>query len=319
VDLREHKSAVEPFSNLLERQGLALCRDRLETLQVNVGFHCNQSCRHCHLDAGPGRKEEMMSPGTMDDVVAFAREGRFSSIDVTGGATELLPGLDRFIERLAPLTPRLMLRSNLTAVPGEGRAALSELCRRHNVVIIASFPSTGETQTDSQRGRGVWKKSIAALKDLNRLGYGVPGSGLELNLVANPAGAFLPADQCRLEGKMRSDLERRWGISFNSLFTFANVPLGRYREWLVRSGNYDMYLRKLADSFNPSTIGGLMCRSLVAVSWNGWLHDCDFNLAAGLSLTQGRTHVRSATVPTAGSPIAVGDHCYACTAGAGFT
>jgi radical SAM/Cys-rich protein len=310
---------VEPFSSVLERHGLVLCRDRLETLQVNVGFRCNQACRHCHLDAGPGRKEEMMSPGTMDEVIAYAARGRFPAIDVTGGATELLPGLDTFIERLAPLTSRLMLRSNLTAVPKEGQAALRELCRRLGVVIIASFPSTSETQTDSQRGRGTWSKSLAALKELNRIGYGIPGSGLELNLVANPAGAFLPADQCRLESKTRGDLERRWGISFNSLFTFANVPLGRYREWLVHSGNYDMYLRKLADSFNPSTIAGLMCRSLISISWDGYLHGCDFNLAAGLPLSQGRTHVSAAEEPPAGSPIAVGDHCYACTAGAGFT
>lgn len=316
---QKQTSAVEPFSSVLERHGLVLCRERLETLQVNVGFHCNQSCRHCHLDAGPGRKEEMMSPETMDKVVAYARRGRFSAIDVTGGATELLPGLDTFIDRLAPLTPRLMLRSNLTAVPEEGQAALRELCRRHGVVIIASFPSTSETQTDSQRGRGIWRKSLASLKELNRIGYGIAGSGLELNLVANPAGAFLPADQCRLESKMRSDLDRRWGVSFNSLFTFANVPLGRYREWLVRSGNYDMYLRKLANRFNPSTVAGLMCRNLIAISWDGYLHDCDFNLAAGLPLPQGRTHLRDGAEPPTGSPIAVGDHCYACTAGAGFT
>ncbi len=317
---QKQTSAVEPFSSVLERHGLVLCRDRMETLQVNVGLHCNQSCRHCHLDAGPGRKEEMMSPETMDEVVAYAGQGRFAAIDVTGGAAELLPGLDTLIERLAPLTSRLMLRSNLPAVPEKGRAALSELCRRQGVVIIASFPSTSETQTDSQRGRGIWRESLAALKELNHLGYGRPGSGLELDLVANPAGAFLPADQCRLESKMRSDLDRRWGISFTGFFTFANMPLGRYREWLIRSGNYDMYLRKLAGSFNPSTVAGLMCRSLISVSWDGYLHDCDFNLAAGLSLTQGRTHVRSATgPPPTGSLIAVGDHCYACTAGAGFT
>ena len=319
MDLREKTSAVEPFSSVLERHGLVLCRDRVETLQVNVGLRCNQSCRHCHLDAGPGRKEEMMSPETMDEVVAYAGRGRFSTIDVTGGATELLPGLDTLVERLAPLAPRLMLRSNLTAVPEEGQAALRELCRRHGVVIIASFPSTSETQTDSQRGRGIWRQSIAALKELNRIGYGISGSGLELNLVANPAGAFLPADQCRLESKMRSDLERRWGVSFNNLFTFANVPLGRYREWLLRSGNYDMYLGKLAGRFNPSTVAGLMCRSLISVSWDGYIHDCDFNLAAGLTLSQGRTHVSAAEEPAIGSPIAVGDHCYACTAGAGFT
>jgi radical SAM/Cys-rich protein len=319
VESREHTSAVEPFSSTLERHGLALCRDQLETLQVNVGFHCNQSCRHCHLDAGPGRKKEMMSPGTMDEVVAYAGRERFSVIDVTGGATELLPGLATLVERLAPLTSRLMLRSNLTAVPEEGRASLIETCRRHGVVIIASFPSTSESQTDSQRGRGTWRQSIAALKELNRIGYGISGSGLELNLVANPSGAFLPADQCQLESKMRSDLERRWGVSFNNLFTFANVPLGRYREWLLRSGNYDMYLGKLAGRFNPSTVAGLMCRSLISVSWDGYLHDCDFNLAAGLILPQGRTHVSSAEEPAIGSPIAVGDHCYACTAGAGFT
>jgi radical SAM/Cys-rich protein len=309
--------ALETFAGALARSGVELHRGETTTLQVNVGFLCNQSCRHCHLSAGPNRAE-IMSRETMDAVEAFATRGGFSVIDITGGAPELLPGIGSFLERLAPLTPRILFRANLTALAG--RADLIELLARLRVVIVASFPSLNASQTDTQRGDGVFGGSIGTLRMLNAAGYGRQGSGLELDLVSNPAGAFLPPGQTQTETRFHRELTRTWGITFSHLYTFANVPLGRYRDWLTASGNLEGYLRKLAEGFNPCTVGRLMCRNLVSVSWDGVLYDCDFNLALGLPLGGVRRHVSAAEgAPLPGTPIATGDHCYACTAGSGFT
>lgn len=315
----EEPCLVEPFARVIERHGLELRRGETLTLQVNLGPLCNLACRHCHLEAGPTRPETMRRE-TMDQVVAFARRNPFQVIDLTGGAPELNPDLGYFLEKLAPLAERMMLRSNLTALAAQPQARLDKLCRRLGVAILASFPSLSAGQADAQRGEGVWQRSLDALKALNELGYGEEGSGLELDLVANPTGAFLPAGQEGLEKKFRRDLQRRWGIVFNRLYTFANVPLGRYRRWLEVSGNLEGYLRKLAGSFNPGTVEGLMCRSQLSVGWDGTLYDCDFNLAADLPLGEERLHVsRADRAPDPGTPIACGDHCYACTAGSGFT
>jgi radical SAM/Cys-rich protein len=256
----------------------------------------------------------------MDAVISFASRCSYDCIDITGGAPEMVPGLEGFLRRLSPLTSRLMLRSNLTAIGDGNRGRLVDLCRELPVSLVASFPSTSGSQTDSQRGAGVWEKSISMLKELNQAGFGTAGSGLELSLVVNPAGAFMPADQCRLEEKYRRDLARRWGISFTSLFSFANMPLGRFKTWLLTSGNYDQYMAKLSRGFNADTLPGLMCRSLVSVSWDGYLYDCDFNQAAKLPLGGEKVHIADIPgVPPPGTPIAVADHCYACTAGSGFT
>jgi radical SAM/Cys-rich protein len=224
------------------------------------------------------------------------------------------------IEELAPLTPRLMLRSNLTVLKHGERDHLIDICRKNRVVIVASFPSLNETQADSQRGKGVFHETIDALRKLNSLGYGQVGSYLELNLVSNPTGAFLPSSQEQLEKRFCQVLEKKWGIVFNNLFSFANVPLGRFRRWLETSGNLESYLKKLASSFNPCAIEGLMCRSLISVSWDGYVYDCDFNQAAGLHLGAKKTHISELQqLPEPGEPIAVSHHCYTCTAGAGFT
>lgn len=310
---------MEPFGETLARHGLALTRGRAEALQVNVGLACDLSCRHCHLEAGPGRGE-MMDRAVMDTVIDCARRFRFESIDVTGGAPELVPGLDYLLRSLAPLTPRLVVRTNLVALTrGEG-PALCSLYRELGVVLVASLPATNPSQTEAQRGSGVWELSVAALKMLNALGYGVEESGLELDLVSNPAGAFLPAAQGQAQKKFRADLMRKHGIVFNALFTFANVPLGRFLAFLERSGNLEEYLGKLAAGFNPCTVAGLMCRSQLSVDWQGRLHDCDFNLAAGLFHGGAPRHVADLReLPAPGTPIPVGNHCYACTVGAGFT
>jgi len=315
----ENALSVESFRLTLSRHGLELKRDHTNTLQINVGLLCNQACRHCHLEAGPNR-EEVMDADTVDEVVAFARRGHFKVIDITGGAPELNPHLVKMIERLSPLAPRVMLRSNLTALTDGKRDYLMELCREHHVVIVASFPSLNTAQLEAQRGKGIFEKSIVALKELNSLGYGQDGSELEIDLVSNPTGAFLPASQPQEEKRFRRDLQRKWGIVFNHVYTFANVPLGRFRQWLQHSGNLEKYLQTLASRFNPCAIEGLMCRTLIAVSWDGYLYDCDFNLAKGLHMGGRKIHVSEmADRPQPGTPIAVSDHCYACTAGSGFT
>lgn len=307
------------FQEVLHSCGRALLRHETTWLQVNVGLVCDLACKHCHLEAGPARTE-MMTAATVEAVIACARRFHFATIDITGGAPELLPDLPRLVSGLAPLTPQLIVRTNLVALARPESAPLVDLYRQQRVQIVASLPSLAPAQTDAQRGAGVGEQSIAMLQRLNALGYGRAGSGLVLQLAVNPAGAFLPVPQGQAEQRFRSELARRYGIVFNQLFTFANVPLGRFRQWLERSGNLGAYLERLQESFNPGTLSGLMCCSLLSVDWNGYLFDCDFNLAAGLPQGGDRRHIDAlATLPSSGTPIAVGDHCFACTAGSGFT
>jgi radical SAM/Cys-rich protein len=241
-------------------------------------------------------------------------------IDITGGAPELNPNLAIMLEKCARLAPRVMLRSNLTAITGGARDDLIDLCCDQRIVIVASLPSLNRGQLEAQRGQGIFEKSISTLRLLNERGYGLEESGLELNLVANATGAFLPLPQTQAERRFRVELQKKWGITFNHLYTFANAPLGRFRRWLELTENLESYLGKLASSFNPCTIEGLMCRNMLSVSWEGYLFDCDFNLAKGLSLGSKKVHIGEIdSPPPAGSPIAVADHCYACTAGSGFT
>jgi radical SAM/Cys-rich protein len=261
-----------------------------------------------------------MNRETADAVIAYAGKSGFEAIDITGGAPELNPNIAKLIEGLSRHTPRLMFRSNLSALKDGKRDQLTELLKEKKAVIVASFPSINQAQTDSQRGEGIFQESIDALRRLNSMGYGQAETGLELNLVCNPTGAFLPAPQDQSAKRFREVLMKKWGIVFNNLFAFANVPLGRFRAWLEEKGNLQSYLERLASSFNACAADGLMCRTLVSVSWDGYLYDCDFNLAVGLHMGKGKTHVSQVVgPPLAGSPIAVADHCYTCTAGAGFT
>jgi len=309
---------VEPFDENLARHGLSLLRGKTHTLQVNVGYLCDLTCRHCHLEAGPGRKE-VMTQTTMTDVISYASRVPFEIIDITGGAPELVPGIQSFLARLAPLTGKLIIRTNLVALREEAASGLMQFCREMGIALVASFPSTNTSQADASRGKGFWGKSIEVLRDLNHLGYGSPGSGLTLDLVVNPAGAFLPGNQGQTEKKFKKDLERH-GIVFNNLYSFANAPLGRYRTWLEESGNLDHYVKTLFERFNPATVGGLMCRSLISIAWDGTLYDCDFNIATGLPHGSANIHVSyMAGLPAEGVVIAQGDHCYTCTAGTGFT
>jgi radical SAM/Cys-rich protein len=313
------EKSLEPFRQTLLRHGLCLERDKTTILQINVGLRCNQVCRHCHLSAGPGQKENMDSE-TAEAVIGYAARSGFEAIDITGGAPELNPNIEKLIEGLSPLTPRLMFRSNLSAITEEDRAPLMALLKDKGAVIIASFPSLDEAQADAQRGSGIFNRSIETLRKLNSMGYGRQGTGLELDLVSNPAGAYLPSPQDKAAKRFREVLLKKWGIVFNNLYAFANVPLGRFRTWLKESGNLGSYMDRLAAGFNPCAVEGLMCRSWVSISWDGYLYDCDFNLAGGLPMGKGKMHVSEMPgPPPPGSPIAVADHCFTCTAGAGFT
>ena len=310
---------TEPFKTALLRHDLKLVRDRTHTLQINVGLRCNQICKHCHLNAGPGRTENM-GKEIVNQVISYAERSRFDTVDITGGAPELNPNITDLIEGLSHKAPRIMFRSNLSALNDGTRDFLMDLLKSVKAVIVASFPSLNEAQTASQRGEGIFGASVDALRKLNALGYGQNGSGLELCLVSNPTGAFLPPSQLQTEKRFRQVLEKKWGIVFNQFFSFANVPLGRFHQWLIKSGNYEPYLKKLANAFNPCAVDSVMCRTLVSVSWDGYLYDCDFNLARGLDIGGRPAHIsKMAGPPEQGQPIVTADHCYTCTAGAGFT
>jgi radical SAM/Cys-rich protein len=309
---------VVPFKATLARHNLQLLRGTTRTLQINMGLLCNQVCRHCHLNAGPGRKENMDAT-TVAAVVAYAARCNFETIDITGGAPELNTNLPHLIEAISPYAARIMLRSNLSAMK-DRLPELADLLQQQRVTVVASFPSVNITQTDSQRGAGIFQESVAVLRQLNQLGYGHPDSRLILDLVSNPTGAYLPPSQEQAQKRFHQVLERKWGVVFNNLYNFANVPLGRFRDWLINTENFTDYLTKLSSSFNPCSVEGLMCRSLVSVSWDGYLYDCDFNLARGLPLGGSKIPVSEMQAPPVpGSPIATADHCYTCTAGSGFT
>jgi radical SAM/Cys-rich protein len=309
---------VVPFKATLAQHNLQLVRGNTHTLQINLGFLCNQVCRHCHLNAGPARKENM-DAGTVAAVVAYAARSNFETIDITGGAPELNSYLPRLIEGVSPYVTRIMLRSNLSAMK-DRLPGLTDLLQDHRVTVVASFPSVNITQTNSQRGEGSFQESVAVLRQLNKIGYGHPESGLILDLVSNPTGAYLPPSQEQARKRFHQVLESRWGVVFSNLYNFANVPLGRFRDWLMNTGNFINYMTKLSSSFNPCALEGLMCRSLVSVSWEGYLYDCDFNLARSLPLGGRKIHVSEMkSPPERGSLISTADHCYTCTAGSGFT
>ena len=312
------KLEIAPFKSTLTKHDLELNRKTTQTLQINLGFLCNQTCRHCHLNAGPGRKENMDAQ-TLKEVVAYTQRSRFEAIDITGGAPELNPLLTDLVEQIAPLTPRIMLRSNLSALK-KNMNRLMGVLKFHRVVIVASFPSLHLSQMDAQRGQGIFEESIAVLKALNDKGYGCDGTGLELHLVSNPTGAFLPPNQEQIEKRYHQILEAKWGLTFNRLFNFANVPLGRFKQWLVQTGNFDNYIQKLVANFNPCAIEELMCRKQVSVAWDGYMYDCDFHLARGLYMGGKKIHVSEMPgPPKPGTPIITADHCYTCAAGSGFT
>ena len=290
----------------------------VEVLQVNVGKRCNQACHHCHVDAGPDRSE-VMPDDVVDACLAFLERSDVATLDITGGAPELHPRFRDLVTRARAAGRHVMDRCNLTITQLPNYAYLPQFLADHSVEVVASLPSFAARQTDAQRGEGVFEQSIAALRRFNELGYGIEGSGLVLNLVTNPVGAFLPAGQAALERDWKRELSRRFGVSFNRLYTITNMPISRYLEFLVASGNLQAYMEKLVGAFNPSTVEGLMCRTTLSVGWDGRLYDCDFNQMIELAVAPDAPQtIFEATVGgLTGRRIAVGRHCFGCTAGAG--
>lgn len=311
-------SSPADFDEKLAEHGLTLRAASVRTLQVNLGKVCNQACKHCHVDAGPSRTESMTA-GTIDQVVEKVARFRFETVDITGGAPELNPLFRSLVTRVAAMGSRVVVRHNLTVMFEPGQEDLPEFFRAYGVEVVSSLPCYLESNTDAQRGNGVFARSIAALRLLNAVGYGVDGSGLVLDLVYNPVGADLPPPEAALEADYRRELGQRFGIVFNRLHAITNMPVRRFLDWLRRTGNEERYMRELIDAFNPSTVDGLMCRSMVSVDWTGRLSDCDFNqmLDVGVAPGLGQTIADFDAEAFAGRRIVTGAHCFGCTAGAG--
>ncbi|MDA8110811.1 MAG: arsenosugar biosynthesis radical SAM protein ArsS [Betaproteobacteria bacterium] len=296
----------------------AIRRARLETLQVNVGYRCNQSCLHCHVNAGPSRTESM-GRETLADVLAFLEVSGVRRLDITGGAPELNAHFRELVARARELGTHVIDRCNLTVLEEPGQEDLAEFLAAHGVALVASLPCYLEENVDRQRGKGVFERSLAALRRLNRLGYGAPASGLELNLVYNPQGAVLPPSQAALEADYKRALAERHGVAFNRLYTLANMPIQRFGSTLISKGQFNAYLALLHAAHRDENLETVMCRTLVSVDWRGYVYDCDFNQMLGLPLGGGsKTHLSELIGrELSGNPIAVRDHCYGCTAGQG--
>ncbi|MDQ2906521.1 MAG: arsenosugar biosynthesis radical SAM (seleno)protein ArsS [Ktedonobacteraceae bacterium] len=292
--------------------------DGIQILQINVGKRCNMTCQHCHVDAGPGRTE-VMSRDVLEACLRFLEQTTIPTLDITGGAPEMHPHFREIVERASALGRHIIDRCNLTITLLPNYAYLPEFLAGHKVEVIASLPSYAHGQTDAQRGDGVFQDSITALQRFNELGYGHEGTGLLLNLITNPAGAFLPGNQRSLEVEWKRQLKRRYNIEFNNLYTLTNMPISRYLDFLMRSHNLEAYMEKLVNAFNPATVEGLMCRSSISVAWDGQLYDCDFNqmLDIGLGPRSPRTISEATFAALAQRVIQTGQHCYGCTAGLG--
>lgn len=305
------------FEQKLADHGFELRSRGVQTLQVNVGKLCNQACKHCHVDAGP-KRTEIMPREVAEMVVAAVREHEIPTIEITGGAPELNPSFRYLVTEARSAGARVMVRHNLTVMFEDGQSDLPEFFRSNRVEVISSLPYFLEQQTDAQRGRGVFDKSIEALRRLNTVGYGVE-DGFTLNLVYNPVGAFLPPPQSSVEGDFKREMLARYGVRFNNLYTITNMPISRYLDYLRRSGNEERYMARLVAAFNPAAVEGLMCRDLVSVDWTGRLYDCDFNQMLGLGVDAGAALTIADFDPAklAHRRVAVGDHCFGCTAGSG--
>lgn len=308
-----------PFEQQLDHAGLfPLHATGITVFQINVGKLCNQTCRHCHVDAGPDRTERMTRE-TAELCMRALAQTDIPTVDITGGAPELNPNFRWLVEQARALGRHVIDRCNLSVLLLPSQTDLADFLAQHQVEVIASLPYYRAPQTDAQRGEGVFEKSIEGLKRLNSFGYGREGSGLVLNLVYNPVGAFLPPKQDAIEAQFRRELGTRHGIMFNHLFTITNMPISRFLEFLVESGNYDAYMERLAKTFNPAAASGVMCRSMVSIGWDGTLYDCDFNQMLDLPLGHGALpHVRDFDLGLLASRrIVTRNHCYGCTAGAG--
>ena len=306
------------FSETLTAHSLALRRSKTEVLQVNVGKLCNLTCMHCHVNAGPKRKE-IMTRGTVDRVIDWFARTEIPTIDLTGGAPEMIPDFRYFIERVKTLRPsrRVIDRCNLTILLEPGYEGLAQFLARHKVEIIASMPCYTAENVNAQRGQGVFDSSIKALRVLNSLGY---GSDLPLHLVYNPVGAFLPGPQAELEADYKRELKKHFGIIFNNLYTITNLPIARFASYLRHNNKLEEYMQLLIDNFNPATVFGLMCRNTISVGWTGEVFDCDFNQMLNMNWRNGSGPLHLWDLDPAAvenREILTGNHCFGCAAGAG--
>lgn len=313
-------SSSSSFSDTLVSHGLwPLRRDPVSTLQINVGKLCNQACLHCHVEAGPKRTESMPEEVVERVLRLLSASPAIDTVDITGGAPELNPNFRRLVTRSRELGRAVIDRCNLTVLFEPGMESLADFLAAHQVEITASLPCYTVANVDNQRGRGVFEKSIRALQHLNKMGYGRPGSALKLNLVYNPLGASLPADQSCLEADYKRQLDDHYSIEFHQLFTLTNMPVKRFADFLDRSGKRAEYMSLLLEHFNPDAVSGMMCRSLLSVGWDGVLYDCDFNQMLEIGMDGHRRTIwdLDSFSDLSGQHIATASHCFGCTAGAG--
>jgi len=307
------------FDDAVAMAGLSPLRPRqIEIFQINVGKLCNQTCKHCHVDAGPDRRE-VMSRETMElCLVALDRSPTIRTVDLTGGAPELAPQFRWLVAELRARGLHVMDRCNLTILETPSHRDLPAFFAEHRVEVVCSLPHWAKLNTDAQRGEGVFDASIRALLRLNEVGYGAGNSGLRLVLVANPVGAFLPGGQASLEREWKRELERRFGVKLDALYTITNMPISRYLDWLIKTNNLAAYMERLVTAFNPAAVTGAMCRNTISIGWDGRLYDCDFNQMLDMTVDTGRAHVRDFDLAELEArTIAVDRHCFGCTAGAG--
>ena len=311
---------MQSFAEKRRRNGDGLRKRKVEILQVNMGRYCNQACLHCHVEAGPTRTE-LMTLETVEAVVRFLEESDIHTVDITGGAPELNPHFDYLVERCVQLGRHVMDRCNLTVIFEEGKEYLPDFFQKNRVELVCSLPCYTEENVDQQRGKGTFDLSIRALQQLNRLGYGVTGTGLELQLIYNPVGTHLPPPQIQLEQDYRKILKEECGIVFNHLFCLTNMPITRWEKFLKVRNEYHRYMDLIESAFNPATLDKVMCRNLCSVGWEGSIYDCDFNQMLELPILNRQGNpLKIWDLCTSGledQSIIVGDHCYACTAGAG--
>lgn len=298
----------------------SITRGALETLQVNLGYKCNLHCHHCHVNASPRRKEAM-DEEIMDDILCFIKKQSIRTLDLTGGAPEMNPHFESLVKQSRALGVKVIDRCNLTILNEPGYEHMAQFLADEQVEVVASLPCYLEDNVDQQRGDGVFQSSIIALKKLNQLGYGKADSGLSLNLVYNPISAILPPGQMELENAYKEQLAERFGIVFNHLFTITNMPIARFGSQLVEKGEFEHYMMLLKNSYNPSSLDSVMCRSTLSVDYQGNVYDCDFNQMLSIPLGMGktfRTHIKELiNEDTQGKIISIADHCYGCTAGQG--
>ncbi|MFC5285118.1 arsenosugar biosynthesis radical SAM (seleno)protein ArsS [Pedobacter alpinus] len=315
-----HDELYPSFNKKIKSSGVDFIKvSALEIFQINIGKLCNQTCSHCHVDAGPDRKEENMSFETLERCLYLIKTYNFKKVDITGGAPEMNAHFKWFVEECTQFGAEVMVRCNLTIIMANKKYHdLPEFFRANNVHVISSLPSFSAMRTDAQRGDGVFEDSIAALQKLNAVGYGVEGSGLIIDLVYNPSGAYLPGDQKSMEAEFKRQLKRKFDIVFNSLFAITNLPVSRFLDYLLESNKYLDYMHELVNAFNPSTLDGLMCKNTISVSWEGFMYDCDFNQQLDLKFIGKAKHINDFDFEELlNRKIIINNHCYGCTAGAG--